>query len=96
MRTTAEECARIGADIAGKLAKAKGPVSVLLPAGGVSAIDRAGQPFDDPAARQALFDTIRKGAPHLDVRELEFHINDPKFATALAERLLAMLHARAE
>jgi uncharacterized protein (UPF0261 family) len=91
MRTTGEECARIGADMAAKLSKAKGPVCVLLPAQGVSAIDRAGQPFDDPTARRALFDAIRQGAPQLEVRELDRHINDPEFATALAERLLAML-----
>ena len=51
MRTTAAENAAIGADIANKLSTATGPVSVLLPGRGVSAIDREGQPFDDPAAR---------------------------------------------
>ena len=58
MRTTAADSAAIGADIARKLAAARGPVSVLLPARGVSAIDREGQPFDDPAARRALHDAI--------------------------------------
>ena len=40
----------------------QGPVAVLLPRRGVSAIDKAGQPFDDPAARRALHDAIRSGA----------------------------------
>jgi uncharacterized protein (UPF0261 family) len=91
MRTTAAECARIGADIGRKLAAASGPVAVLLPARGVSAIDRQGQPFDDPAARQALFAAIRSNGPKLDIREIDCHINDPEFATALAERLLALM-----
>lgn len=95
MRTTAAECARIGADIGAKLAAASGPVSVLLPGQGVSAIDRARQPFDDPAARQTLFEALRTAAPEVDVRVLDCHINDPAFATALAERLLELMPAPA-
>jgi uncharacterized protein (UPF0261 family) len=61
MRTTREENAVIGASIAHKLSVAKGPVAILLPARGVSAIDKAGEPFDDPVARKALHDAIRAG-----------------------------------
>ncbi len=61
MRTTAEENAALGAEIARKVAAARGPAVILLPLQGVSALDRAGQPFDDPAARQALFEAIRSG-----------------------------------
>jgi uncharacterized protein (UPF0261 family) len=93
MRTTAEECGRIGADIGQKLSAATSPVSLLLPSEGVSAIDRAGQPFDDPVARRALFDAIRAAGPRLDIRQIDRHINDPEFAAALAERLLALMHA---
>jgi uncharacterized protein (UPF0261 family) len=91
MRTTPEECAWIGADIARKLSHARSPVTVFLPARGVSAIDRQGQPFDDPVARRALFEALRKSGPKLDVRELDLHVNDPAFAAALAERLLEMM-----
>jgi uncharacterized protein (UPF0261 family) len=93
MRTTADESARIGADIARKLSAATGPVSVLLPARGVSAIDREGQPFDDPAARRALHDAIRTGLPGGDVRELDLHINDAAFADAAAARLLELMRS---
>ena len=61
MRTTPEENTRIGASIAHKLSAARGPVAILLPARGVSAIDKEGQPFDDPVARKALHDAIRSG-----------------------------------
>ena len=91
MRTTAGDSAAIGADIARKLAAARGPVSVLLPARGVSAIDREGQPFDDPVARRALHDAIRAGLPAEVVTELDLHINDPAFAEAAAQRLIDML-----
>jgi len=91
MRTTAAENAAIGADIAKKLGKASGPVSVLLPARGVSAIDREGQPFDDPAARRALHDAIKAGLPADRVVELDLHINDPEFAEAAASRLIEFM-----
>ncbi len=93
MRTTTEENAAIGATIARKLAAAKGPVAVLLPGRGVSAIDRAGQPFDDPAARRALHDAIRSGLAGADVTELDLHINDPAFADTAARKLVELMKA---
>ena len=63
MRTTADESA---AHRRGHRQEARGGArsgAVLLPARGVSAIDREGQPFDDPAARRALHDAIRAGLP---------------------------------
>jgi len=91
MRTTADDCAKIGADIGRKLSAATGPLTVFLPAQGVSAIDRAGQPFDDPAARRALFEAIRASGAGLDVRERDEHLNDASFAEAMAGRLLEMM-----
>ena len=91
MRTTPGENASLGEEIGRKLAAAKGPVSILLPLAGVSAIDRAGQPFDDPAARAALFDGIRRSHGHVELIEMNHHINDPAFAEAAAGKLLAML-----
>jgi uncharacterized protein (UPF0261 family) len=93
MRTTAAESTAIGEDIARKLAGASGPVAVLLPARGVSAIDREGQPFDDPEARRALHDAIKGGLPAAVVTELDLHINDPAFAEAAAQRLIDLLTA---
>jgi uncharacterized protein (UPF0261 family) len=91
MRTTLAENVAIGADLARKLSAATGPVSVLLPSRGVSAIDKEGQPFDDPAARRALHDAICSGMPGADVTELDLHINDPEFADAAARRLLQLM-----
>jgi uncharacterized protein (UPF0261 family) len=91
MRTTADECALIGADLGRKVAASTGPTRVFLPRRGVSAIDRAGQPFDDPAARAALFDAVRATAGAERVQELDLHVNDARFAEALASALLGML-----
>ena len=59
MRTTPEENVAIGKFMARKLNQAKGPVVVLLPRGGLSSIDHPGKIFYDPAANQALFDTLK-------------------------------------
>lgn len=96
MRTTALECREIGTRIAGQLNRATGPVVVLLPLKGVSMIDRDGQPFHDPAADAALFAALRAGLrTGIRLRELDAHINDPEFAHALADELLALLPPRA-
>jgi uncharacterized protein (UPF0261 family) len=92
MRTTPEENTQLGRILAEKLNRAKGPTTVILPLQGVSAIDRAGQPFHDPTADQAFFDALRTHlAPHIRRIELDMHINDPDFAVACAETLLGSL-----
>jgi uncharacterized protein (UPF0261 family) len=86
MRTTADECRAIGVFLADKLNAMTGPVRFLIPEGGVSAIDRPGQPFHDPEADRVLFATIeerfRAGADRKLVR-LPQHINDEPFIEAL-------------
>jgi uncharacterized protein (UPF0261 family) len=91
MRTTPEENARIGADLGTKVAAAKGPKSILLPKKGLSAIDAAGQPFDDPEARQALYSAIREHAEGVEIVELDNHINDLEFADAAVRKLFELM-----
>jgi uncharacterized protein (UPF0261 family) len=62
------------------------PVRFLLPEGGVSALDAKGQPFDDPAARAALFSALETTVRQTTTRRLvrvPHHINAPAFAAAL-------------
>jgi uncharacterized protein (UPF0261 family)/ABC-type branched-subunit amino acid transport system ATPase component len=86
MRTTPEECARIGRFIADKLNRMEGPVRFLIPDGGVSLIDAPGKAFWDPVADRALFDAIasgfRVGSKRKLVR-LPHNINDQAFSDAL-------------
>ena len=58
MRTTVDENIRQARWIAERLNRCDGEVRFLLPTGGVSALDAPGQPFWDPAADVALFDTL--------------------------------------
>jgi len=92
MRTTPEECAELGRIIARKLGAARGPVALFVPLRGVSMIAVEGQPFHDPAADRALFDSLRAHlSPNVELVELDMEINDPRFAHAMAERLHELL-----
>ena len=93
VRTTPEECAKLGEIIAGKLNKTTGPTALFVPLKGVSAIDVEGMPFYDPAADAALFDALRQNIDRSKVElvELNMAINDPAFADAMVDRLQKML-----
>jgi uncharacterized protein (UPF0261 family) len=86
MRTMPEECEAIGRWIGEKLNLCEGPVRLLIPEKGVSALDKEGAAFFDPAADAALFAaleaTVRPTNGRRIVR-LPLHINDPEFADAL-------------
>ena len=96
MRTTSDECRRLGAILASKLTLSTGPVTVLLPLRGVSMIDAPGGPFWSPEADRALYDALRADLRQdIAVIELDCNINDPPFADKCAETLLANMRSRA-
>jgi uncharacterized protein (UPF0261 family) len=91
MRISPDESRQIGLLLGGKASRARGPVAVLLPLGGVSALDAPGQVFENPEADRALFDAIRESVgPNVELIESLHHINDPEFA-ALAVATLSRL-----
>lgn len=95
MRTTPDENDRLGKEIAERASAARGPVAVLIPKRGVSAIDAEGKPFWWPEADAALFASLRLWmAPQVEVIELDLHINDPAFAAAAAQTLLRLVRSR--
>jgi len=88
MRTTADENRRCARWMADKLARATGPLEILLPERGVSALDVAGQPFFDPDADEALFAELERLLPSTrsrTIRRLPLHINDAEFAREAVE-----------
>lgn len=92
MRTTKEENIRLGKVIAEKLNAAKSPTALMLPLRGVSAIDGEGQPFNDPEADKALFDTLRANiGSNVELIELDSNVNDDAFALAAAKKLLELM-----
>ena len=92
MRTTPDECRRLGQILAEKLNLSTGPVSVLIPLRGLSVIDAPGGPFWWPEADRALFDALKAGLrPEIPVIEMDSNVNDPEFAQRAAESLLESL-----
>ena len=92
MRTTPEECLELGRQIGRKLSAATGPTALYVPLRGVSMIAVEGQVFYDPDADAALLEGLRETlGPAVEVHELELDVNDPAFATAMADRLHAMI-----
>ncbi|MDQ0313635.1 ABC transporter permease [Amorphus orientalis] len=87
MRTTRDENRQIGEWIGERLNRMEGPVRFLLPEGGVSALDRPGQPFHDPEADAALFEALERTVRQTGRRRIErvsANINDDTFIDALA------------
>lgn len=97
MRTTPDECAQLGRIVAEKLNLSTGPVTVLIPQKAISLISAPGQPFHDPAADAALFDSLKRHLrADIPVIEMACEIIDPAFARACAEALLKNLNLKFE
>jgi uncharacterized protein (UPF0261 family) len=97
MRTTPDEMAELGRRIARKLNAAQSPTVLFVPLKGVSAIDVEGQPFHDAQADEALFAALREGidTSKVEVHEVDADVNDPAFATAMADRLHELIQGQA-
>ena len=92
MRTTMDESQALGEEIGSKASAATGPVSVLFPSLGVSAIDVEGQPFDNGAARMALWHGLQSTCKeNVDLSLHQNTINDPMFAEIAATKLLDLM-----
>jgi uncharacterized protein (UPF0261 family) len=91
MRTSPEENRQCARWIAKKINKSTGPLLLLLPEQGLSALDAPGQPFHDPEADEALFSELEstiEQTPARQIRRLPFHINDAEFSEALVKGFL--------
>ncbi len=97
MRTTAAELEQIAAWIAAKLNASAGPVRLLLPEGGVSALDAPAQKFYDPAADAALFAAFerhfRTSSTHRIIR-VPHHINDAAFVDVAEQQVRELCSRR--
>jgi uncharacterized protein (UPF0261 family) len=93
MRTTVNESAELGRRVGAKLAAASGPTVLLVPRGGVSALDAPGQAFADSQADDALFAAVTDGVAGSEVVVIDspLHINDQEFAVRAADELHALI-----
>jgi len=93
MRTTPEECEELGRLLGAKLAAARSPTAVVIPRGGVSAIDREGEAFFDPDADRRLVDALLGAVAGSSVSVVEHpgNINDEDLAVLAADMLDSMI-----
>ncbi|GLT12728.1 hypothetical protein GCM10007928_49610 [Sulfitobacter porphyrae] len=90
MRMSAVGCTEIGRWIARKLNKCNGPVIILAPMGGFSALDSPGHPFWNPEADEALVAALESAlelGTNRQIKRLECNINDLNFATMVTSAL---------
>ncbi|WP_411352276.1 Tm-1-like ATP-binding domain-containing protein [Leisingera aquaemixtae] len=84
----ADERRQVAQALCGKLAAARAPVAVLLPAGGCNEWDRPGAPLHDAAGLAAFCEEMRRRCPgNASLHELDCHINDATFAAKALEIL---------
>lgn len=92
MRTTPQENDAMGHWIGEKLNACAGPVRLLIPEKGISALDIEGGPFHSPEADAALFKALRATITDpTRIQSLPLHINDPAFAKAAADTFLSLM-----
>lgn len=88
VRTTPDECRRIGARLAERLGKPKARAVLCVPHGGTSMLDKDGAEFRDPEAVAAFQDGFARHADaDIKIIESRSNINDPEFADLLFQQL---------
>ena len=99
MRTTLQENRSVGEWMGSRINQMEGPVRLLLPEGGVSALDAPGKPFHDPEADAALFEALEQTVRQTAQRRIErikANINDDSFIAATTAAFLSAGSARRE
>lgn len=100
MRTDADEFAALGKLVGERLAAAKGPLQVLIPARGMSQLvgrttrDLSGKErgaWAQPETDAVFAETLRRYLPAAAIRELPLHINDAAFADACVDVMIGFL-----
>ena len=96
IRTNADEMAKTGELIAQKLNLSKGPVAVIIPLRGFSALDSEGQPWYEPETDKAFTTELKRNLdPKVAVLEVDVHINDPQFSDEVIKLFDNMMTSKA-
>jgi uncharacterized protein (UPF0261 family) len=90
-RTNAQELREIAKEVARKLNRSKGPVTILIPLKGWSSLDKEGMPLYDPEADQAFIHELKIHIdPKIKVIELDLHLNTREFAQEAVKQLISL------
>lgn len=95
IRLTADESGSLARILADKLNQSHNPVKILIPLKGWSEADREGDVLFDPEASHAFCETLEKALkPDVEVRQVDYHINDKGFAQEAANIMISMIKGR--
>jgi len=85
-RTTEDENIRLAKIISEKVNRATGPVTIVIPLKGFSAVDKVEQNFYDPVITKSFTKTIENNIrKEINLIKIDAHINDKEFAQKLVE-----------
>jgi uncharacterized protein (UPF0261 family) len=77
---------------ADKLNMAKGPTSFMIPRRGWSSLENEGSVLYLPEEDVSFTEELRKHLrPDIEIQEVDYNLEDPEFAVALAEKLASLL-----
>ena len=94
IRLNKKETTALAAQVADKLRLDPARVKVLVPKRGFSEADRVDGPLFDPAMNALFVRKLKKELnPLLEIREVDYHINEAPFARLAAEMMDAMVRA---
>ena len=92
VKITAGEAVRVARELANKMNRSRGPVTLVVPRKGISRYDRPQYPFYNPEVDRVLFEEMKKAlSSRIRLVELDLHISDPQFGEACASILLEMI-----
>ncbi len=85
-RTTKAEVGKAAIILAERANRALGPVAIVIPQRGFSAVDEQGQHFHDPEADGAFAQVVKDTAnENVEIVEVDAHINDDEFARIVVD-----------
>ena len=89
-RSSREELYQVGRVVGEKLARSKGPVTVMVPTRGFCVHDHAaGGVLYDPDANDGFIEAVSSFNGSLKVKKIDAHVNDTQFVDAVMDEFLA-------
>ena len=95
IRLNADESGSLARILADKLNQSHNPIKILIPLKGWSEADREGDVLFDPESSHAFCETLEKALKRdVEVRQVDYHINDKGFAQEAANIMISMIKGR--
>ncbi len=92
VKITTDEAVRVARELAAKMNRSRGPVTLVIPLKGISRYDRPDSPFHNPVVDRTLFEEMKRHlSSKIRIVELDLHISEPLLGEACASILAEMI-----